>query len=114
MLFVAIALAVIPIASPIAAKVEAHAAIGNGPDQIIEERQATAMVNDLQRRQRLAQNRITPPPRDPEIAVREEFELALAQDTPAAMELFIQRHADHPLAAEARRVLKSMQSRNRP
>ena len=48
------------------------------------------------------------PPRDPEIAVREEYELARSRRSAAAMELFITRHADHPLAAEARRELKRL------
>jgi hypothetical protein len=55
--------------------------------------------------------RTMPPPRDPEKAVREEYQLALARGTAAALELFIARHADHPLAAEARRALERMKSK---
>jgi hypothetical protein len=51
---------------------------------------------------------IMPPPRHPDIAVREEFEMARAKNTAAALALFIERHADHPLADEARRILKSL------
>ena len=49
------------------------------------------------------------PARDGEIAVREEFELALAKGTADALELFIRRHPGHPLAREARRMLEEGQ-----
>jgi hypothetical protein len=42
-----------------------------------------------------------PLPRDPEIAVREEYDSAMKAGTIAALELFIARHPGHPLAAEA-------------
>ena len=42
-----------------------------------------------------------PLPRDPEIAVREEYDSAVKAGTIAALELFIARHPGHPLAAEA-------------
>lgn len=44
-----------------------------------------------------------PPPRDPNIAVREEYDLAVAAGTVAALDLFIRRHGDHPLADLAKR-----------
>lgn len=44
-----------------------------------------------------------PPPRDPDVAVREEYDLAVAAGTIAALDLFIRRHGDHPLADLARR-----------
>jgi hypothetical protein len=50
---------------------------------------------------------VMPPPRDPDIAVRDEFEHARAANSAAALELFIRRHADHSLAEEARRLLES-------
>lgn len=40
--------------------------------------------------------------REPEIAVREEFELALTQGTVEAIDLFIARHPNSALAAAAR------------
>ena len=40
--------------------------------------------------------------RDPEVAVREEFELALDKGTIEAIDLFIIRHPDSDLAAAAR------------
>src|ERR1700682_6134170 len=47
--------------------------------------------------------RTTPPARDPEIAVAEEFELARKRGTTEALDLFILRHPDDPLAEQALR-----------
>jgi len=44
-----------------------------------------------------------PRPRDPDIAVQEELDVARRTGTLAAYDLFIARHADHELAAIARR-----------
>jgi hypothetical protein len=52
-----------------------------------------------------------PPPRDPELAVREEYELA--RKNAEALALFIARHADHPLAVEARRELEQLKRTDR-
>jgi hypothetical protein len=46
-----------------------------------------------------------PPPRDPEVAVREEYALAIARGTDEALDFFIARHSEHRLAEQARRVL---------
>jgi hypothetical protein len=55
-----------------------------------------------------------PPPRDPDIAVREEFDAARARATTEAWELFLARHGEHRLAAEARKELERLrQSRAR-
>jgi hypothetical protein len=43
----------------------------------------------------------TPPARDPKIAVEEEYQIARQQGTAQALELFIQRHPDDPLAEKA-------------
>lgn len=51
------------------------------------------------------------PARDGNIAIREEFDAAVAQNTAAALELFILRHPDHPLAAEARLRLDALTAR---
>jgi hypothetical protein len=59
--------------------------------------------DDERRVAQAARSKPLPLPRDPEIAVREEFELARAQGTTAAYDLFIRRHGNHPLAAQARR-----------
>jgi hypothetical protein len=50
----------------------------------------------------------TPPARSPEAAVQEEYQIALRQDTTQALELFIARHPDHPLAEKARADLKRL------
>ena len=70
---------------------------------------------DADEPRRVAETRHSPPlpaPRDPEIAVREEYELALARHSAEALELFIQRHDDHPLAAKARIELQRMQRKD--
>jgi hypothetical protein len=50
--------------------------------------------------------RTTPPARDPKIAVQEEYEIARQQGTVEALELFIARHPDDPLAGKARADLR--------
>jgi hypothetical protein len=50
--------------------------------------------------------RTTPPARDPKIAVQEEYEIARQQGTVQALELFIARHPDDPLAAKAQADLR--------
>ncbi|WP_353643023.1 hypothetical protein [Mesorhizobium sp. WSM2239] len=51
------------------------------------------------------------PPRDPDIAVQEEYEAAQASDTAAAYRLFIARHPDSPLAGEAKKRLAEIADR---
>ena len=53
---------------------------------------------------RLSAERTTPLPRDPKIAIEEEFEITKRTGTPEAFDLFIARHPESPLAAEARRL----------
>lgn len=43
-----------------------------------------------------------PPARDPQLAVQEEYQLARQRGTAQALELFIARHPDSPLAEKAR------------
>jgi hypothetical protein len=50
----------------------------------------------------------TPPARDPGIAVAEEYQIARQQGTVQALELFIQRHPDDPLAEKAQADLRRM------
>ena len=52
--------------------------------------------------------RTTPPARDPELAVQEEYQLARQRGTAQALELFIARHPDSPLAEKARADLAAM------
>lgn len=49
-----------------------------------------------------------PPPRDPSIAVAEEYEIARRKGTAEALELFIARHGDDPLAEKARADLRRL------
>ena len=49
-----------------------------------------------------------PPARDPRLAMEEEYQLARRQNTVQALELFIARHPDDPLAAKARADLRSL------
>jgi hypothetical protein len=51
--------------------------------------------------------------RDPSIAVQEEYEIARKRGTPAALELFIRRHADDPLAETARQELQRLRGKDR-
>ena len=53
-------------------------------------------------------DRTTPPARDPKVAVEEEYQLARQQGTVQALKLFIARHADDPLAEQARADLRRM------
>jgi len=43
----------------------------------------------------------TPPARDPKLAVEEEYQIARQRGTVQALELFIARHPDDPLAQKA-------------
>ncbi|WP_354106247.1 hypothetical protein [Bradyrhizobium sp. LB14.3] len=49
-----------------------------------------------------------PMARDPSAAVAEEYEAARRQGTREALELFIARHGDDPLAEKARTELKQL------
>ncbi|CAN7434634.1 hypothetical protein LJR220_003898 [Bradyrhizobium sp. LjRoot220] len=55
-----------------------------------------------------AAEKTTPPARDPGLAVEEEYQLARRQNTVQALELFIARHPDDPLAAKARAELRRL------
>jgi hypothetical protein len=50
----------------------------------------------------------TPLARDPKLAVEEEYRIALQHGTAAALELFIARHPDDPLAEKARADLRRL------
>ena len=50
----------------------------------------------------------TPPARDPKIAVEEEYQIARQRGTAQALELFIARHPDDPLAEKAGANLRRM------
>lgn len=50
------------------------------------------------------------PARDPEVAVREEYEAARQADTAEAYRLFARRHPEHPLAADALRRAEALEA----
>jgi hypothetical protein len=54
----------------------------------------------------MAPQRTTPPARNPERAVEEEYQIARQRGTREALELFIARHPDSPLAQKARADLQ--------
>lgn len=53
-----------------------------------------------------SENNANAPARDGNIAIREEFDLAVKAGTKEALELFILRHPDHELAVKAARMIK--------
>jgi hypothetical protein len=78
----------------------------SGPREVSE---GYLTVSDADQKGRLlqpVQSNNLPPARDPEVAVREEYELA--RGSAEALTLFMARHADHPLAAAARRDLDEL------
>ncbi len=52
------------------------------------------------------------PARDGNIAIRQEFDAAVAENSIESYEFFIARHPDHPLAALAREHLAAISSAN--
>jgi len=70
------------------------------------------MPSDLPKVAQSRHSEPLPPPRDPDIAVREEFDAARARATPEAWELFLARHGDHRLAAEARKELEKIKQKS--
>ena len=53
-------------------------------------------------------DRTTPPARDPEVAVAEEYQAARQRGTAQALQLFIARHPDSAYAEKARAKLRRM------
>lgn len=53
------------------------------------------------------------PPRDPAIAVQEEYDAAAKRGTVESLTLFISRHPDSVLAAQARRDIERLQRARR-
>lgn len=77
-------------------------------------RERTSMPHDPSKIAQAERSETLPLPRDPDIAVQEEFDIAQKRGTREAWELFIARHSDHRLAAEARKELaKLKQQRGR-
>lgn len=77
------------------------------PDDLVREGRI-AMTKAAAETPKLVPQTTTPPARDPQIAVEEEYQIARQQNTAQALELFIQRHPDNPLAEKARADLRRM------
>jgi hypothetical protein len=79
------------------------------PDHLVRERHffmsKIAAADEIPK---AAREGTTPPARNPKIAVEEEYQIALRQGTAAALELFIARHPDSPLAEKARADLRRL------
>jgi hypothetical protein len=80
------------------------------PDHLLREGSfAMAKRASANEVQKSARDKMTPPARDPEVAVGEEYLMALQRGTAEAMELFIARHPDSSLAVKARDDLRLLQ-----
>jgi hypothetical protein len=79
------------------------------PDQLLLERRIL-MTKSAAADQTPAtlRDKSTPGARDPKIAVEEEYQIARQRGTAQALELFIARHADDPLAEKARADLRRL------
>ena len=72
------------------------------PDDLLREgRISMAKTATAAETQKPVPQTTTPPARDPGIAVEEEYQIARQQGTAQALELFIARHPDDPLAEKA-------------
>jgi hypothetical protein len=79
-----------------------------GPDHLLSERHISMSKSASAEEAKSVRGSVTPPARDPKIAVEEEYQLARQRGTAQALELFISRHPDDPLADKARADLKSL------
>ncbi|AHY53071.1 hypothetical protein [Bradyrhizobium japonicum] len=73
-----------------------------------ESAKKTARENDKKTDKHGGRASTMPMARDPSAAVAEEYEAARQKGTREAFELFIARHGDDPLAAQARDELKRL------
>jgi hypothetical protein len=79
------------------------------PDDLLREGHISmAKIATAAETQKPVPQTTTPPARDPRIAVEEEYQIARQQGTAQALELFIQRHPDDPLAEKAHADLRRM------
>jgi hypothetical protein len=79
------------------------------PDHMLRERRfLMTKIAAADESQNSLRDSTTPPARDPKIAVEEEYQMARRQGTAQALELFIARHADDPLAEKARTDLRRL------
>jgi hypothetical protein len=79
------------------------------PDHMLRERRfLMTKIAAADESQNSLRDSTTPPARDPKIAVEEEYQMARRQGTAQALELFIARHTDDPLAEKARADLRRL------
>jgi hypothetical protein len=79
------------------------------PNPVLRERQLfMAKIAAADETQNTVRDKTTPPARDPKIAVEEEYQMARRQGTVQALELFIARHGDDPVAEKARAELRRL------
>jgi hypothetical protein len=78
------------------------------PDRILREGGLMAKIASADEAKKPARDQTTPPARDPEIAVEEEYQAARQRGTAQALELFIARHPDSVQAGKARAELRRM------
>jgi hypothetical protein len=79
------------------------------PDDLLRERRISmAKVATAGETPKPVPQETTPPARDPKTAVEEEYQIARQRGTVQALELFIARHPDDPLAEQARANLRRM------
>ena len=79
------------------------------PDDILQERRIfMAKKAPASESPAGARGSSVPPARDPKIAVEEEYQMARRAGTAQALELFIARHPDSPLAEQARTALRQL------
>jgi hypothetical protein len=79
------------------------------PDHLLRERHfLMSKIAAAEEAQKAVRGSTTPPARNPEAAVEEEYQLASRQGTAAALEMFIARHPDGPLAEKARADLRRL------
>ncbi|MGV7214011.1 hypothetical protein [Bradyrhizobium sp. UFLA05-112] len=93
---------------PAAGLFVALAALAGSDHPLLEEQPVMVRKAEAQEAGKPGRAGIMPPARDPSIAVAEEYELARRKGTAEALELFIARHGDDPLAEKARAELKRL------
>ena len=80
-----------------------------GPDYLFRERHFfMSKIAAADETQKAVRESTTPLARNPRIAVEEEYRIALRHGTTAALEQFIARHPDDPLAEKARADLRRL------
>ena len=81
--------------------------LGLDPNHFLQEGSISMAKNASADEMRKAnRDNTTPPARDPEIAVAEEYQAARQRGTPQALELFLARHPDSAYAEKARADLR--------